>query len=162
MATVIWFHITKRQSNTRTRKLFHALIVAVFVPGIIYHCQFLFVTTVLLLAIFTLLETVRTIELKCISSILSQAVELFVDEKDAGMIALTPIYLLVGCSLPLWLHPCPWCPLNTTQNDLLPLLSGVLSVGIGDTVASVVGSKFGHHMWLSGFSLILFRSLNSN
>lgn len=151
VATVIWFLITKRQSNTRTRKLFHILIVAIFLPGIIYQCQFLFMTTVLLLALFIVLETARTIELKFVSNALDQAIELFIDEKDAGIVALTPIYLLVGCSLPLWLHPCPWCLINSTNIDVLPLLSGVLSVGVGDTVASVVGSKYGRNMWPSKF-----------
>lgn len=151
VATVLWFLQTKRQSNTRTRKLFHILIVAIFLPSIIYQCQFLFLTTVLLLALFIVLETARTIELKIVSNALDQAVELFIDEKDAGVVALTPIYLLVGCSLPLWLHPCPWCLMNGAGMDVLPLLSGVLSVGVGDTVASVVGSKYGRNMWLSKF-----------
>lgn len=149
VATVLWFLVTKRQSNTRTRKLFHILIVAIFIPGIIYQCQFLFLTTVLLLALFIILETARTIELQIVSQALDQAVELFIDEKDAGIVALTPIYLLVGCSLPLWLHPCPWCLINDNGIDVLPLLSGVLSVGIGDTVASVIGSKYGRNLWLS-------------
>lgn len=105
----------------------------------------------LLLAVFIVLETARTIELQFVSYGLDQAIELFIDEKDAGKVALTPIYLLVGCSLPLWLHPCPWCLLEN-KNDLLPLLSGVLSVGVGDTVASVVGSKFGRNLWLSKYS----------
>lgn len=156
VAIVICFLFTKRQSNTRTRKLFHILTVAVFLPGIIYQCQFLFVTTVLLLAIFIVLETARTIELKVIGKALDQAIQLFIDEKDAGEVPLTPIYLLVGCSLPLWLHPCPWCPLTDSQIDMLPLLSGVLSVGVGDTIASVVGSKFGRNMWLSTFWLFIF------
>lgn len=154
VATVIWFLVTKRQSNTRTRKLFHVLIVAIFLPGIITQCQFLFMTTVLLLALFIILETARTIELKIVSNALDQAIELFIDEKDAGSVALTPIYLLLGCSLPLWLHPCPWCTITSNGIDVLPLLSGVLSVGIGDTVASVVGSKYGRNMWLSKCELL--------
>lgn len=106
----------------------------------------------LLLALFIVLETARTIELKYISDALDQSIELFVDEKDAGGVALTPIYLLVGCSLPLWLHPCPWC---CTPDHVLPLLSGVLSVGVGDTVASVIGSTFGRNMWLSKFDFFM-------
>ncbi|XP_037050266.1 dolichol kinase [Bradysia coprophila] len=148
--TVIWFLITKRQSNTRTRKLFHILIVATFLPGIIYQCQLLFMTTAVMLALFVVLETARIINLKFVGDALNESVALFVDEKDAGLVALTPIYLLVGCSLPLWLHPCPWCPIRPGAIDVLPLLSGVLSVGVGDTVASVVGSKYGRHWWLNG------------
>lgn len=155
VATVIWFLVTKRQSNTRTRKLFHILIVAIFLPGIVNQCQFLFMTTVLLLALFIVLETARTIELKFVSNALDQAIELFIDEKDAGAVALTPIYLLIGCSLPIWLHPCPWCLMESNEIDVLPLLSGVLSVGIGDTVASVIGSKYGRNMWMSKLNVLV-------
>lgn len=150
VATVIWFLVTKRQSNTRTRKLFHILIVAIFLPGIVTQCQLLFTTTALLLAVFVVLETARIINLNFVGDALNEAVGLFVDEKDAGLVALTPIYLLVGCALPLWLHPCPWCAIRPDAVDVLPLLSGVLSVGVGDTVASVVGSKYGRHWWMNG------------
>lgn len=89
------------------------------------------------------LEIVRVIKLWPVSQVLDEAVKAFIDEKDAGFVALTPIYLLVGCSLPLWLHPCPCDLTDAAGFELLPLLSGVLSVGIGDTAASVIGSKFG-------------------
>ncbi len=114
----------------------------------------------LLLALFIILETARIIKLKYVSNALDQAVGLFIDEKDAGMVALTPIYLLVGCSLPLWLHPCPWCLMKSNKLDVLPLLSGVLSVGVGDTVASVIGSKYGRNKWLSKF--LLSDAINSD
>ncbi|KAJ6634691.1 Dolichol kinase, partial [Pseudolycoriella hygida] len=150
VGAIVWFHKMKRQSNTRIRKLFHVLTVTIFLPGIIYQCQLLFVATVLLLAVFIVLEAARLINLGFVGSALDETIKLFVDEKDAGSVALTPIYLLVGCSLPLWLHPCPWCLTENNNVDVLPLISGVLSVGVGDTVASVIGSKYGNFMWLNG------------
>lgn len=65
-----------------------------------------------------------------------QGYNLFADEKDE-FISLTPLYLLCGLSYPLWM------PANDTA--LLPLLSGVLTVGIGDAAASFVGSNWGKH-----------------
>uniref|UniRef100_A0A336KFT3 dolichol kinase n=1 Tax=Culicoides sonorensis TaxID=179676 RepID=A0A336KFT3_CULSO len=145
--TVVFFTVKNLQSSTSVRKIFHVLIICVFVPGIIYQCTLLFVASVLMLAVFIALETIRVIDLPPFSSILNTAVSTFLDEKDAGLIALTPIYLLIGCSLPLWIPPVP-CDLTDSGGlEILKLFSGILSVGIGDMAASVIGSRFGKHKW---------------
>lgn len=151
VATVHWQMNRNQQSNTRTRKIFHILIVFVFLPGLIYQCTFLFVASGIALALFIVLETMRVIRLQPIYPVLEGAVKSFIDEKDAGSVALTPIYLLVGCAIPLWIHPCPCDLTDSAGFELIPLMSGVISVGIGDTAASIVGSKFGRMKWPSKF-----------
>lgn len=64
----------------------------------------------------------------------------FVDEKDL-LFSLTPLYLLCGLSFPLWMP--------TSSLTLLTLMSGVITVGIGDTAASFFGSKWGSHKWMN-------------
>lgn len=54
------------------------------------------------------------------------------------------MYLLIGIATPLFVHPAPCDP---SAMGLLVLLSGILSVGIGDTAASYFGSKYGKHKW---------------
>ena len=103
-----------------------------------------------LLAAFVLLELIRIINLWPFHEILQQTISVFVDEKDAGVVSLTPMYLVAGFALPMWLHPCPCDMTDSAGRDLLPLMAGILSVGIGDTVASFVGSKFGKHKWEPG------------
>lgn len=143
VAATIWHVTGNRPSNTRVRKIFHILIVMAFIPGLLYQCTLLFVASGIALALLIALEIIRVMKLWPLDSILNEAVKAFIDEKDAGLVALTPIYLLVGCSIPLWLHPCPCDLTDAAGFELLPLLAGVLSVGIGDTAASVIGSKFG-------------------
>lgn len=147
--SVAWFVARRGSSSTRTRKYFHVLIVLVFVPGLIYQCTLLLVAGGMMLAVFVLLETARLIRLAPVYDVLQQAVLTFIDVQDSGVLALTPIYLLCGCSLPLWLHPCPCNVSDTAGDEFMPLMAGVLSVGIGDAAASVFGSQFGRHKWTS-------------
>lgn len=145
--TVAYFSIKNLQSSTSVRKIFHVLIILVFVPGLIYQCSLLYVASVLMLAVFIMLETIRVIELPPFANVLNTAVGTFLDEKDAGLIALTPIYLLIGCSSPLWIHPVPCDITDSAGFELLKLFSGILSVGVGDMAASVLGARFGRHKW---------------
>lgn len=144
---VTWQLRKNQKGTTSTRKIFHVLIVLVMVPGLIFQCHFLYVASVVIFAVFIVLELVRVIELYPVADYLEAGVEAFIDEKDAGKVALTPLYLLVGCSAPLWIHNSPCDLTGSSSFELLPLLSGVLSIGIGDTFASFIGSKIGKHKW---------------
>ena len=83
-------------------------------------------------------DLTRAHKIEPFASVLNQAFSLFVDDKDRGSLVLTNIYLLVGTFSPLWL-----APQRHLVSRHLSIFSGVLSVGIGDAVASVVGSRFG-------------------
>lgn len=89
---------------------------------------------------FVSFQTLRILKLPPLGKGLDSGFQAFVDEKDK-LIALTPVYLLVGCSTPLWLHPKP------SQQVLLPLLAGLLAVGVGDTAASICGTWCGKRKW---------------
>lgn len=147
---VTWQIRKNQKGTTRTRKIFHILIVLVFVPGLIYQCQFLYVASTIALAIFIVLETARVIELYPVAGVLQSSISAFIDEKDAGKVALTPIYLLVGCAAPLWIHNSPCDLTGSSASELLPLISGIVSIGIGDTFASIIGSKIGRNKWHNG------------
>lgn len=147
-ATAVVWQIQKNQkSSSAIRKIFHILIVLVYVPGMIYQCNFLFIASVVILALLIVLELSRVIMLYPVYDVLESSVSAFIDEKDAGKVAFTPLYLLAGCSLPLWIHNSPCDLIDSCSFEFLPLLSGILSIGIGDTFASVIGSKIGRHKW---------------
>ncbi|XP_066581029.1 dolichol kinase [Prorops nasuta] len=129
---------SKSQATTSERKLFHILAVLVYIPGFIYDQSLLYLASGSMMCLFILLELLRQMKLPPLQQFLKQGYFSFCDEKD-HLIALTPLYLLAGLSLPLWM------PTNNLQ--MIPLLSGVLSLGIGDTAASIVGSTWGNHKW---------------
>lgn len=144
------------QASTRVRKAFHFLIVLVYVPGLLYECAFLYIASGVAFALMAIFDLLRILRMPPFSIILQNAFHTFADEKDSGLIAFTPFCLLIGCSLPMWLLPCP-CYQNSNgiNPNLLPLLSGILTVGFGDTAASIIGSKFGHTKWKSNLLLFL-------
>lgn len=147
VVAVNWQIRKNQRGSTSTRKIFHILIVLVYVPGLIFQCLLLYVASVIILAIFIVLELARVVKLYPVTEILESSIQAFIDEKDAGKIAVTPIYLLVGCSAPLWIHNSPCDLTGSSAFELLPLLSGITSIGIGDTFASIVGSQIGNHKW---------------
>lgn len=136
-----------RKASTGMRKTFHILTVLVFVPGLLYECSLLYLATGVTLGIFFALEILRIFEIPPLNSYLQDGFTVFSDEKDTGMIALTPIYLLIGSSLPIWIHPSPCDVTGSAMFNILPLLSGLLSIGLGDTMASIIGSNYGKFKW---------------
>lgn len=126
------------QATTSIRKYFHVLAVLVYIPGLLFEPTLLYLGSGVIMGIFLLLELSRILKISPLGDILQKGFVIFVDEKDT-LISLTPLYLLCGLSFPLWMP--------TSNVSLFVLLSGVLTVGIGDTAASFVGSKWGKHKW---------------
>ncbi|CAL7944291.1 unnamed protein product [Xylocopa violacea] len=128
------------QATTSTRKLFHILAVFVYIPGLIYNRTLLYLASGIIMGLFVLLELMRYLKVPPLGEVLQQGFSVFADEKD-NSISLTPLYLFCGLSFPLWMP--------TNNLSLLTLFSGILIIGIGDTAASFVGSKWGSHKWVN-------------
>uniref|UniRef100_A0A8D2IL03 dolichol kinase n=2 Tax=Varanus komodoensis TaxID=61221 RepID=A0A8D2IL03_VARKO len=153
--TVVFYQNSKRasgskkhQASTITRKYFHFIVVATYIPGLICDHQLLYVAAVVCLAVFILLEYIRYFTIKPFGHTLRNLLSLFLDERDSGPLILTHIYLLLGMSLPVWLFPRPCAPRGALAGAgaLVPY-SGVLAVGVGDAVASIFGSTVGEIKW---------------
>eukprot|EP00058_Branchiostoma_floridae_P005326 XP_002590814.1 hypothetical protein BRAFLDRAFT_90053 [Branchiostoma floridae] len=91
--------------STIVRKYFHLIAIAVFLPGLMRNPQLLYIGSVAALGAFILLEYLRMYRIQPFGESLHTSLRVFVDEKDRGVAILTHIYLLLGCSLPLWLYP---------------------------------------------------------
>ncbi|KAK0181330.1 hypothetical protein PV327_003623 [Microctonus hyperodae] len=138
-AGVIAYQIlSESHATTAGRKSFHCLAVIVYLPGMLYEPTLLYLASGVIMGLFIVLELMRLLKVSPIGEVLELGFSGFSDEKDL-LISLSPLYLHVGLSFPLWMP--------TTSLKLLPLLSGIITIGIGDTAASVIGSKLGKNKW---------------
>lgn len=140
---VSWYTRTYTDSSTIVRKVFHGVVILVFIPGVTLDPDLMYLACGSVMGVLVLLELVRALQIPPFGPSIHQTFQMFLDEKDAGAFVLTPVYLFVGCATPLLLFPDRF----GSSEKTLVLLSGTVSLGIGDTVASVVGSKFGRHRW---------------
>ncbi|XP_058084202.1 dolichol kinase EVAN isoform X4 [Magnolia sinica] len=69
-----------------------------------------------------------------------QFMNAFTDHRDSDILIVSHFSLLLGCALPKWLSS------GFNDRPLTPF-AGILSLGIGDTMASMVGHKYGILRW---------------
>ncbi|XP_063435942.1 dolichol kinase-like [Mytilus trossulus] len=138
--TVVYLLMYSKQTSvsTATRKFFHVIIVAVYIPGLLLDPTFLTTASLLAFCVMFVIETLRYMDVQPFGQLIEEKYKLFLDKQDEGPLALTPIYLILGLSLPLWLSFIFRIPVSD-----ISVYAGVISVGIGDAVASIIGSKIG-------------------
>jgi dolichol kinase len=119
------------------RKFFHALAVAMFLPGLAIDPAFTHLAFSAAFALFTFTEYVRYFALYPFGAAVHVFLSEFLDPKDAGAAILSHFYLLTGCANSVWLE----------APSLLLQFSGILALGVGDALASIVGKRVGRHRW---------------
>ncbi|KAK0727308.1 hypothetical protein B0T26DRAFT_821626 [Lasiosphaeria miniovina] len=140
------------------RKVFHFMMVAMFLPATYIDPTFVSLALSLVLAIFLLLDLLRASQLPPLSKPIASFLTPFVDGRDLrGPVVISHIFLLIGCAIPLWLS---LASLSRTGSGALAgwevptrdvsMVSGVVCVGLGDAAASLIGRRWGHRKWLWG------------
>ncbi|KAJ7220087.1 hypothetical protein GGX14DRAFT_585460 [Mycena pura] len=122
------------------RKFFHALVVVMFVPGIAFDARipaFTHLSFSAAFAAFVFAEYVRYFAIYPLGAAVHRFMNEFLDTKDSGPAILSHFYLLTGSAGALWLEG----PSRLLQ------YTGVLVLGIGDALASIVGKRHGRHVW---------------
>jgi dolichol kinase len=119
------------------RKLFHALVVVMFVPAFFYSPEMLSLSYGVAFAVFCLAECMRAVALPLFGQQIAQFVQPFIDHREGGRVILTHTYLLLGCALPLWLAH------SAAASNAFAANAGVLALGVGDAMGAAVGSTFG-------------------
>ncbi|KAJ1670916.1 dolichol kinase [Coemansia sp. RSA 25] len=119
------------------RKSYHILAVLTFVPGLVYARPLLHMGFAVALAGFVTAECMRALDIGPCSKPIDAFMRRFIDYRDAGPIVTAHFYLLLGCAVPVWLG----------GHSSVAGLAGVLSLGVADTAASMVGMKLGRVRW---------------
>jgi dolichol kinase len=154
------------------RKVFHFMMVAMFLPTLYVDPCYAALALALVLAVFLLLDLLRASQLPPLSRPIARFLTPYVDGRDLrGPVVISHIFLLIGCAIPVWLSLASLPRVSTTtttplSDDGTPsatantgwevpvrevgMVSGVVCVGLGDAAASLVGRRWGHRKWLWG------------
>ncbi|KAL4002939.1 Cytidylyltransferase family protein [Acanthocheilonema viteae] len=142
-ATLIFCIIVNlSHSSTVRRKFFHFTVSLVCTTGIQYDFELIWFSAWLMLCAFVILEIFRSKHVSPWSAYLNSWLLIFIDKQDSPELILTPIYLLAGIFLPLFLSP-----INNNEYRHLYHFAGVATVGVGDSLSAIVGSQYGRLHW---------------
>ncbi|KAG4305697.1 hypothetical protein PORY_000607 [Pneumocystis oryctolagi] len=140
--------ISHIQLNKR-RKFFHGIIIIMFLPTLHLDPLFSNISFSVALLLFFVSEIIRKFTLPPYGISLHHFLSKFTDERDnKGNIIVGHLYLLIGCASPLWLDFVGITFIEQNQYQLkLRAISGILSLGFGDSTASLIGKKIGRLHW---------------
>ncbi|KAG0708202.1 hypothetical protein DFH29DRAFT_893584 [Suillus ampliporus] len=127
------------------RKFFHALAVVMFLPGVAVDPAFTHLAFSAAFALFIFAEYVRYFAIYPFGAAVHLFMNEFLEQKDSGTAILSHFYLLTGCAGSLWLE----------EPSRLLQYTGILALGIGDALASIIGKRIGRHRWSSTSSKTL-------
>lgn len=155
---IIVFRLKDIYEVDTRRKVFHFMMVGMFLPAVFVDPTYAALALSLILAIFLILDLLRASQLPPLSKPIASFLAPYVDGRDfRGPVVISHIFLLIGCAIPLWLA---LASLPRTGSDYLAgwevptrevsMVSGVICVGLGDAAASLIGRRWGHRKWLWG------------
>uniref|UniRef100_A0A6N2LGM1 dolichol kinase n=1 Tax=Salix viminalis TaxID=40686 RepID=A0A6N2LGM1_SALVM len=142
LSVLRFYNISKNSKTERIllRKYYHLMAVLMFLPAVILQPKFLDLAFGAALAVFLTLEIIRVWRIWPLGQLVHEFMNAFTDHRDSDLLIVSHFSLLLGCALPIWM--------SSGYNDRpLAPFAGILSLGIGDTMASMVGHKYGVLRW---------------
>lgn len=133
-----WVSIGISKDIVIKRKSFHFLSLFIFIPGILYYPNFMGPAYGIALLLFIIVEYIRYQRIFGIkfSNFLNRYLKYVTNKKDqSGPIVMSHFYLLLGCAIPFLF--------KSNHQSTLKLLSGTIILGIGDTLACLIGVNYG-------------------
>lgn len=154
----IVFQLSKSCEVDTRRKVFHFMMVSMFLPAIFLDPAWCSLALTIALAIFLLLDMLRASQLPPLSTPIKIFLQPYVDGRDyQGPVVVSHIFLLIGCAIPLWLSLASLPRAGTgclrgweVPTRELSMVSGVVCVGLGDAAASLIGRRWGVRKWWWG------------
>ena len=142
---LVFFLADSFSLNVR-RKVWHLYVIfaLTFSPEILFgESQFTLIALLGMIIVFLIVEVLRLNQITFIGKFLFNVLDKFQDAKDKqGPLNLSYIYLLVGVTTPVVYDYL----VNGEKTTIIRYL-GPITLGVGDTMASVVGKKFGSIKW---------------
>ncbi|EGG21782.1 hypothetical protein DFA_01668 [Cavenderia fasciculata] len=132
----------QQQPNIILRKYFHLLAIIMFLPGILMERTFMSLSFGVSISALILIEILKYGRVPPMGKYIAGYMDAFLDARDSGVITLTHIYLLLGCSIPVVIPFYLDISFSTTK-PLLSIFSGLLTIGVGDSAASYFGVRYG-------------------
>lgn len=131
--------ITIKLRQIIKRKLYHLLALLIYIPAINYMDKdLLLLISFIITYIFILIEIIRNkIKTNAIINKLNFYLLKNIDERDQEKFILTHIFLLFGCYSSIL-----FSQIENSYNKHLEYV-GLVILGVGDSIASIIGSKFG-------------------
>eukprot|EP00892_Ulva_mutabilis_P003424 jgi/Ulvmu1/1453/UM011_0183.1 len=122
------------------RKGFHLLCLALFIPVLLIDPPLLSLALAVAFVLLALAELVRTADIPRISAALTGPMTRFTDARDEGSFLVSHLSLLLGIAVPIWVSQA-----GSGRADPAPLTAwtGLVVLGLSDTVAATVGSLYG-------------------
>lgn len=132
----------------RSRKLFHVLAAGLFAPPLSLSARndsttiaYVAAASASMLSAFAAADVASRSFQHAIPSSLVSLFSRVTDDRDAGAVVWSHAALLAGICAPTWLMTSSSIPLSPASTWLL--VSGAASLGVGDTLASAIGRRFG-------------------
>ncbi|KAI1776006.1 hypothetical protein F4818DRAFT_440385 [Hypoxylon cercidicola] len=155
---IVVFRLSPVYEVDTRRKVFHFMMVAMFLPATYVDPTFAALALSIVLALFLLLDLLRASQLPPLSKPLASFLAPYVDGRDLrGPVVISHIFLLIGCAIPLWLSlgSLPRAGAGYLEGWDVPtrevsMVSGVICVGLGDAAASLIGRRYGQRKWIWG------------
>jgi dolichol kinase len=138
VVTVALHQAPQQCSVVISRKWFHLVAIALFLPVTLAAPQLMSLSYAIALCILIVVESMRSYLPTIVQEYYGRYLNPLKEHKDK--VVISHISLILGCAMPLWIHECTSRP---------TLFFGILVLGVGDSLAAVVGIQFGRRKWPS-------------